>query len=111
MWRRLRSIAVVAAVILGLLAQGIAVPAMASSVVKSECAMAHGQCPVPGAPQHPGMQPCQPPCVIPGMLPGPSLTVVPIAWARHQFAVSAAATLPGLTPAPDPFPPRSPAIG
>jgi|GEM_PF-3412943 hypothetical protein len=110
MWRRLRSIAVVAAVILGLFAQVIAVPAMAASVVKSECAMAHGKCPMPGTTKHLGMQPCQPPCVIPGMLLGPQVVAIPIVWARHLFATRAAGLPPGLNPAPDPYPPRSPAL-
>lgn len=101
------------AVTLGLIAQGFGMPAMASSATSamtSDCAMAHGKCPMPGTAKHLGMQPCQPPCVAPGTLSAPNVMAVPVIWARHRFAARADSIPPGLNPAPDPFPPRSPAL-
>lgn len=118
MWRKLRSAAVMIAVILGLIAQGMGMPAVTAGVAsaaQAECPTAHGKCSGckcsgSGMAQHPGMQACQPPCVTPGTLPGPSAAAAPVVWTPHQFAASASGLPPGLNPAPDPFPPRSPAL-
>lgn len=106
MWRRVRSIAVVIAIALGLITQGTGALAMASSAANSECPLAHGKCPGSGMVGHVGMQPCQLPCLAPATLPSPNAMAVPVAWTGHRFALSAGGIPPGLNPAPDPFPPR-----
>ena len=106
MWRRVRTIAVVIAIGLGLISQVMGVPAIASSAAKSECPLAHGKCPGSGMAGHIGMQPCQPPCLAPATLPGANAMAAPAAWTEHRFALSAGGIPAGLNPAPDPLPPR-----
>jgi hypothetical protein len=109
MLRKLRSIAVVIAIALGLIAQGMGMPAMASggaNIAKSDCQLMQSKCLGSGMDQHLGMQICQSPCVAPAALPRPTFAAVPVVWTEPEFAASASGLPPGLNPTPDPFPPR-----
>lgn len=110
MLRKLRSIAVVIAIALGLIALGMGMPAMASggaNIANSGCLLTQSTCPGSGMDQHLGMQSCQLPCVAPAALPRPAFAAVPVVWTAPEFAPRASGLPPGLNPTPDPFPPRS----
>lgn len=107
---RLHSLIVVITIALGLMALGLGMPAMAApgaNATTSDCRMMQSQCPGSGMDHHAGAQTCQLPCVAPVALPRPSLGAVPVIWTEHKFAATSGGLPPGLSPAPDPFPPRS----
>ena len=113
MLRGLRALAVIIVVALGLIAQGVGMPAMAASgpgTARSECRSASGVCPGSGMTHHLHVQHCAFPCIAVPPLPGPGLAVLSLAWPGQVYAAKADGLPPGMSLAPDPFPPRSRAL-
>ncbi len=114
MLRGLRALAVIIVVALGLIAQGVAgVPAMAASglgTAGSECQSLSGVCPGSGMTHHLHVQRCSVACFAVPALPGPSLAVLSLTWPGQVYAVKTDGLPPGLSLAPDPFPPKSRAL-
>ncbi len=114
MWRKIHVVAVLVAVVLGLIGQGMVMPAMAAGAVSGDCQVMNGTClGTTGSPHHakPANLPCQPVCsatVV--VLPRPSLMPLALRWSEQQFAPRLVGLPPGLSPVPDPFPPRSRAL-
>ena len=110
MLRKARSLLVVVVVALGLVAQGVGMPAMSApsaGISKSQCQLMQSICPGSGMDQHPGVQSCQLPCVAPAALPQPNVTVGSVEWVPLVYSMVTTGLPPGETVAPDPFPPRS----
>lgn len=113
MLRGLRALAVIIVVALGLIAQGVGMPAMAASssgTARSECQSTPGVCPGSGMTHHLHVQRCAVPCITVPPLPELSLAALSLPWARQVYAAKADGLPPGLSLAPDPFPPRSRAL-
>ena len=113
MLRGLRALAVIIVVALGLIAQGVGMPAMAASgpgTARSECQSAPSVCPSSGMTHHLHVQRCAVPCITVPALPGLSLAALSLPWTRQVYAAKAHGLPPGLSLAPDPFPPRSRAL-
>jgi len=113
MLRGLRALTVIVVVALGLIAQGVGMPAVAAcgpGTAQSECRSAPGVCPGSGMTHHPHVQRCAVPCITVPPLPELSLASLSLPWARQVYAAKADGLPPGLSLAPDPFPPRSRAL-
>ena len=113
MLRGLRALTMIVVVALGLIAQGVGMPAMAASgpgTARSECQSAPGVCPGSGMTHHLHVQRCAVPCITVPPLPGLSLAALSLPWARQVYAAKADGLPPGLSVAPEPFPPRSRAL-
>ncbi|MDA8051708.1 MAG: hypothetical protein M0002_17190 [Rhodospirillales bacterium] len=110
MLNRFRLLAVAFVIALGLIAQGMSVPAMAASgpgAVQSRCHSLHLACPGSGMTHHIVIQHCQQPCIPGAVLPGPSLMAHAVSWSTERFAATRMGLSAGLNLAPDPLPPRS----
>ena len=113
MLRGLRALAVIIVITLGLIAQGVGMPAMAASgpgTARSECQSVSGVCPGSGMTHHLHVQRCSVPCFTVPALPGPSLAVLSLTWPGQVYAAKTDGLPPGLSLAPDPFPPKSRAL-
>lgn len=107
----LRAVAVVIVIILGLVAQGVGMPAMAASSMTAEqgsCHLLSAKCADMGGDRHAAVNACQPTCIVPATVPRRALDYVPVAWTKPGFPAVTEALPSGWGRAPDPFPPKSP---
>lgn len=104
MWGKLRHIAVVLVVALGLIVPGVAM----ASVGPSSCQAAHAGCMSGGSHHHAKQSgsPCQAICPPIAALPTPASITRPVLWTAREFTVSAAGIPLGRDVTPDPLPPR-----